>query len=392
MEKREGTRIRVRVRPGQAFPIFIYVFSIGVVSAGCGAPGDPIPPTPPVPAAVTDLTANQAGDGVQLIFTPPTNSISGEKLATAPAVEILRSTVKPDGSPDAKSFRVVDTIPGALVDNYRAEGRVRFNDPIPPDEIKTHAGGPVRYIVRTRASQKRASADSNVVSLRLFPVPAPINSVEARVTESAIELTWSVPTSTSAGDPVSTLIGYRVYRSEASPPADSSSAQAPASGKGAGPSSGLAFSETNSYRDSSFSFDHTYVYTVRSVIQAGGHELESSDSQPVVVTPRDTFPPAAPQGVVSALLPGASAGTAVVDLSWSINVETDLAGYRVYRSEQEGVRGQLLTPDLLPTPAVRDTSVQPGHRYWYMVTAVDHAGNESAPSAPVGVEVTQPPL
>ncbi len=391
MEKREGTRISVRVRPSQVFPIFIYVFSIGVVSAGCGAPGDPIPPTPPVPAAVTDLTANQAGDGVQLIFTPPTNSISGEKLATSPAVEILRGTVKPDGSPDAKSFRVVDTIPGALVDNYRAEGRVRFNDPIPPDEIKTHAGGPVSYIVRTRASQKRASADSNVVSLRLFPVPAPINSVEAGVTESAIELTWSVPTSTSAGDPVSTLIGYRIYRSEASPPTDSASAQAPASGKGAGPASGLAFSETNSYRDNSFSFDHTYVYTVRSVIQVDDHELESSDSQPVVVTPRDTFAPAAPQGVVSALLPGASAGTVVVDLSWSINVETDLMGYRVYRSEQEGARGQLLTPDLLPTPAVRDTSVQPGHHYWYIVTAVDRAGNESAHSAPVAVEVTQPP-
>ncbi len=390
MEKREGTRISLRARPRQVFPIFIYVFSMCVVSAGCGAPGDPIPPTPPVPAAVTDLIAYQAGDGVQLIFTPPTNSISGEKLATVPAVEILRGTVMPDGTPDAKSFRVVDTIPGAVVDNYRAEGRVRFNDPIPPDKIKTHAGGPVSYIVRTRASPKRASADSNVVSLRLFPVPAPINSVEARVTESAIELTWSVPTSTSAGDPVSALIGYRVYRSEAGPPADSSLTQVPVPGKGAGPASALAYSETNSYRDNSFSFDHTYVYAVRSVIQADDHELESSDSQPVVVTPRDTFPPAAPQGVVSALLPGASAGTVVVDLSWSINVETDLAGYRVYRSEQEGARGHLLTPDLLPTPAVRDTSVQPGHHYWYIVTAVDRAGNESAPSAPVAVEITQP--
>ncbi len=391
MEKREGTRISLRARPRQVFPIFIYVFSICVVSAGCGAPGDPIPPTPPVPAAVTDLIAYQAGDGVQLIFTPPTNSISGEKLATVPAVEILRGTVMPDGTPDAKSFRVVDTIPGAVVDNYRAEGRVRFSDPIPPDKIKTHAGGPVSYIVRTRASPKRASANSNVVSLRLFPVPAPINSVEARVTESAIELTWSVPTSTSAGDPVWALIGYRIYRSEASLPANSSLEQVPAPGKGAGPPSALAYSETNSYRDNSFSFEHTYVYAVRSVIQADDHELESSDSQPVVVTPRDTFPPAAPQGVVSALLPGASAGTVVVDLSWSINVETDLAGYRVYRSEQEGARGHLLTPDLLPTPAVRDTSVQPGHHYWYIVTAVDRAGNESAPSAPVGVEVTQPP-
>ena len=80
-----------------------------------------------------------------------------------------------------------------------------------------------------------------------------------------------------------------------------------------------------------------------------------------------------------------------MDLSWSINLETDLAGYRVYKSEQEGARGQLITPDLLPVPAVRDTSVEPGHRYWYTVTAVDRAGNESAPSNPVAIDVTQPP-
>jgi fibronectin type 3 domain-containing protein len=90
------------------------------------------------------------------------------------------------------------------------------------------------------------------------------------------------------------------------------------------------------------------------------------------------------------LLPGSAPGAALVDLSWSINLETDLAGYRVYRSEQEGTRGQLLAPDLLPTPAVRDTSVEPGHRYWYTVTAVDRTGNESAPSAAVVVDVTQP--
>ncbi|PYU67583.1 MAG: hypothetical protein DMG49_18325, partial [Acidobacteria bacterium] len=152
----------------------------------------------------------------------------------------------------------------------------------------------------------------------------------------------------------------------------------------------LAASETNSYRDTSVVFDHTYVYVVRSVIQVEGNELESSDSQPVTITPRDTFPPATPQGLVASLLPGRAPGTVLVDLSWSINLETDLAGYRVYRSEQEGTSGQLLSPDLLPTPALRDTSVEPGHRYWYTVTAVDRAGNESAPGAPVVVDVTQP--
>ncbi|PYU86543.1 MAG: hypothetical protein DMG51_05325 [Acidobacteria bacterium] len=383
METRKGAGIRIASRPAQVLAISYLPFSILLLTAGCGAPGDPVPPSPPVPVAVRDLTVHQAGDGVQLSFTLPANSISGEKLPAPPAVEILRGTVKSDGLADSKSFRVVYTIPGALLDSYRAEGRVRFTDPLSPEETKSHPGAAAAYIVRTRASPKRASADSNAVTLRLFPVPAPITLVEARVTESAVELTWLMP-ARAAGEPMPAITGYRIYRSEihpsapASPPQDIPESQA----------AQLASSQTNSYRDTSIVFDHTYLYVVRSVIQVEGNELESSDSQPVTVTPRDTFPPAAPQGLVAALLPGSAPGTVLVDLSWSINLETDLAGYRVYRSEQEGTRGQLLTPDLLPTPAVRDTSVGPGHRYWYTVTAVDRAGNESAPDAPVVVDVT----
>jgi len=371
-------------RPVQIFAVSYLPFSILLLIAGCGAPGDPVPPSPPVPVAVRDLTVHQAGDGVQLSFTLPANSISGEKLPAPPAVEILRGTPKSDGLADSKSLRIVYTIPGALVDSYRAGGQVRFTDPISPEETKSHPGGAVTYIVRTRASQKRASADSNAVTLRLFPVPAPITAVEARVTESAVELTWPMPDRTAAGEPMPAITGYRIYRSEihpsalASPPQDIPESQA----------AQLASSQTNSYRDTSIVFDHTYIYVVHSVIQVEANELESSDSQPVTVTPRDTFPPAAPQGLVAALLPGSAPGTVLVDLSWSINLESDLAGYRVYRSEQGGTRGQLLTPDLLPTPAVRDTSVGPGHRYWYTVTAVDRAGNESAPDAPVVVDVT----
>jgi fibronectin type 3 domain-containing protein len=388
MENRKGTRLHIAVRPAPFFPIFYFLFSVFLVA--CGAPGEPTPPTPVIPVAITDLTAHQDGDGVRLTFTMPSNSIAGVKLATTPAVEILRGALKPDGSPDLSSFRVVYAIPGALVDNSRSEGHIGFTDPIAPEEIKGYPGRTLAYTVRTRASQKRVSADSNVVSVRVFPVPERITSVEARVTEPAIELSWTAPARTSAGDPLPAIIGYRIYRSEITPSAGAASASVPPQGKNEAPSLLLATSVTNSYRDTSFAFDHTYVYVVRSVIQADGSELESATSPPLTVTPRDTFPPAAPQGVVAALLPAASPGALVVDLSWSISLETDLAGYRVYRSEQEGTRGQVLNQELLPTPAVRDTSVQPGHRYWYTVTAVDRAGNESAPSAPVAVDVTQP--
>ena len=181
-----------------------------------------------------------------------------------------------------------------------------------------------------------------------------------------------------------------IYRAELHPSAATPPPQSGSPGRVESSAAPLASTETNSYRDTSFAFDQTYVYMVRSVIQVERQELESSDSQTATVTPRDTFPPAAPQGIVAAVLPGATPGTVLVELSWSINLETDLAGYRVYRSEQEGKRGQLVAPDLLPTPAVRDTSVEPGHRYWYNVTAVDRAGNESASGEAVVVEVTQP--
>src|SRR6266480_2488723 len=368
MANKEGTGIHIARRPAQIFALFHFPFSILLLAAGCGAPGDPVPPAPPVPAAIKDLTAHQAGDGVQLSFTLPPNSISGEKLPAPPAVEILRGAVRLDGSADAKSFRAVYTIPGALVDNYRADGRVRFTDPIAPEETKAHPGGAVTYIVRTRASQKRSSADSNVVTLRMFPVPARI----------------------AAGEPVSTITDYRIYRLEIHPSAPSSSPEDLPQGKPESHAALLASSESNSYRDTSFVFEHTYLYTVRSAIQGEGEELESSDSPPVKVTPHDTFPPVPPQGLVAAALPGLAPGAVLVDLSWSINLETDLAGYRVYRSEQEGTRGQLITPDLLPTSAVRDTSVGPGHRYWYTATAIDRAGNESEPGAPVVVDVAQP--
>jgi hypothetical protein len=358
--------------------------------AGCGAPGEPVSPSPPIPVPITDLAAHQLGDGVQLTFTLPAKTITGDRLAQPPAVEILRGSTKPDGSADAKSFRVVYTIPGSLTDNYLFQGHLQFNDPIEPGEIRAHSGSLVAYLVRTRASKKRSSADSNIVSVRIYPVPERISSITTNVTETTIELNWPVPTRTSGGDPLAALAAYRVYRGELDPSSTEAASKDLSQAKWRSPLTLLASPETNSYRDTLFDFGKTYLYVVRSVVLIDGNPLESSDSAPAVVAPRDIFPPAAPQNVVAAALPGATPGSFVVDLSWSINVETDLAGYRVYRSEQEGTQGQSVTPDLLPTPAYRDRSVEPGHRYWYTVTAVDRAGNESVPSAPVVADLAKP--
>src|ERR1700690_3714037 len=99
-----------------------------LLAIGCGAPGEPVPPSPPIPVAVLDLNAQQLGDGVLVSFTLPVSSVTAEKLDAVPSLEVLRGSLRPDGAPDAKSFRVVDTVPGALLGGYVRQGKVEFLD------------------------------------------------------------------------------------------------------------------------------------------------------------------------------------------------------------------------------------------------------------------------
>ena len=356
--------------------------------AGCGAPGEPQPLTPPVPTAITDLAAHQQGTSVELVFTLPSHRTSGERLLEPPAAEIFRGTLKPDGSPDNKSFHLVTTVPGALTPNYARDGKIQFSDPIPAAELGANPSGALAYRVRTRAAKDRDSADSNTVITKVFPVAGKIPSIDAKVTQSAIELSWPVPALPMSSN-AAALSGYHVYRGEldATQPAPAASNLAGAKWKS--PLVLLAQPNENSYSDSLFAFDKTYVYVVRSVTTVSGNSIESDDSGPAIVTPRDTFPPAAPQNLVAAVLPGEN-NTVVIDLSWSINTESDLAGYRIYRSARQGERGQLLQTELLLAPSFRDLTAKSGQQYWYTATAVDRAGNESAPSDQVLADVAQP--
>lgn len=355
----------------------------------CAAPGEPTPPRPPVPQAIADLAARQLGDGVMLTFTLPRRSVDGAVLAEPPAVEVYRGFA-PAGAATAKpSTRLVLTVPSALVDSYLREGRMQLLDPWKPEELATHPAEQVVYLVRTRASNKRASADSNVAAVRVYPVAERITDLRAQVTQTAIELSWSPPQRTSAGARLQSLGGYRVYRAEVEPGAEAAAVQEPSKAKLRAPLELLASAPSSVFPDRQFEFGHTYLYTVRSVVQYEPNSAESADSTALVITPRDVFPPAAPKDLEVIFVPATSSAPAHLELSWSINTETDLAGYNVYRSAQLDTLGQRLNAQLLPTPVFRDMWVAPGERYTYRVTAVDLAGNESRPSEPVAAEVPQ---
>lgn len=385
MKRRTGAN---RIQSGQPARISLLCICVAILlAAGCGVPSEPVPPSPPIPNPVTDLAATQLGDGVLLTFTLPTKSTRSERLTATPTLEIWRGTVRPNGLPDPHSLHLVDTVPGALLTAYIQDGKVQFPEHYSAQETREHPGEIVVLSVRTRVSERKSSADSNFAVLSLYPVSAPVENVQAHVTEKSIDLTWEPPTKTSAGEPIAPPITYYVFRGELDP------ASIPAAEKDLHATTWksllmqIATTTAPEYQDAGFDWGKTYVYVVRSAIKVNGVLLQSGDSRPVILTPKDTFPPAAPQDLVAAVLPGVQPGTSIVDLSWGINVETDLAGYHVYRSERENERGQLLTPKLLPSSAYRDSDAVSGHRYWYTVTAVDNAGNESALSAPMLVEV-----
>jgi hypothetical protein len=351
---------------------------------GCAAPGDPSPRHPVIPAAITDLSARQSGPSVVLTFGLPRQSTDRETLAGPPTIEIYRAIIPRGTIPDRKTpWRLVYVIPPERVDSYVNGDRVEFRDPLIPDDFTRAAGSTLAYMVRARAVKNRTSGDSNIFTLPIYPPPETPRDVHVSVTESALVLSWSEPT-VAAGAPKAA--GYRVYRAEVEPQ-EASAPQDVSQAKLKSPLTLEGSTSSPEFSDSHFEFSHSYLYTIRAIAPYGADTIESADSAPSIVTARDTFPPAPPMGLEATIIPGTPETPAHVELSWAISSDSDLAGYNIYRSDRDDSPGERMNNELLPSPTFRDTSVLPGRRYFYRVSAVDNAGNESPLSSSVQIEV-----
>jgi hypothetical protein len=370
------------IRPAASHALALCLFA-SLLAAGCAAPGEPTARHPVVPVAITDLGARQYGNAFALTFTLPTRSTDREALSEHPAIEIYRAALPPGAAPDKKTaWRLAYTVPSEQIDHYLKGDLIEFHDPFMAEDFARSAGSSIAYKVRTRAAKTRASQDSNIIITRIYSAPEAPHSVQVEVTEPALIVKWaetSMPTGASARV-------YRVFRgviepNQENPPGDISQAKLKNSLEPLGTSSSTDF------RDSRFEFGTPYVYTVRSVAQFGADFVESADSAPVMATPRDVFPPAAATGLEISIIPATNQTPAYVELSWAINSEADLAGYSVYRSEAEDAPGERINTEILPSPTFRDISVVSGKRYYYRVSALDRAGNESPKSSAVQADV-----
>ncbi len=379
-----------RVQGIYAAEIFAAAALILMLTAGCAAPGVPVTRQPTVPRAISDLSAKQSGDTILLSFTFPTETAHGRKLAKTPAIEIYRAFIAAQaGGAEAAQPSLAVTIPPQMTGKYLEDGQIQFADALAPEEIAAHAGGEAVYEVRTGFG-RHESADSNVVRVKIFPAPQAIEDLRAQITQNAIELSWTAAVIPEEGAGAA-QIRYRVYRAEmetgnsaASPANDGTKSATRNEGAGL-----VLLGETaaTSYNDTKFEFGRASAYSVRSVAVYEAGSVESAESNVLEVTPRDTFAPAAPTGLVAAATAASGTSAAHVDLSWAISSESDLQGYNLYRSESESGAGTKLNATPLLTPVFRDDSVEAGKKYFYHVTAIDRAGNESGASATVSVSV-----
>ncbi|MDH4152911.1 MAG: fibronectin type III domain-containing protein [Nitrospira sp.] len=76
-------------------------------------------------------------------------------------------------------------------------------------------------------------------------------------------------------------------------------------------------------------------------------------------------------------------------MTWKPNSETDLAGYKVYRSTIRGKYGPENAIALLQknVTTYQVTGLQPKTTYYFVVTAFDMAGNESGYSNEVSKSI-----
>ncbi|MGN6325271.1 pectinesterase family protein [Pseudolysinimonas sp.] len=178
----------------------------------------------------------------------------------------------------------------------------------------------------------------------------PVTGLTATTGDATATLSWTAPTDAD-------LAGYAIYR---------------AAGSGVTPSPATLVARVglvSSFVDAGLVNGSTYTWAVVALDAVGNR----AGATTVTATPADTTPPAAPTGLSGV----AADGKAI--LSWTANAESDLAGYNVYRD------GTKITSAPLAAASFTDTGLVNGTSYAYRVTAVDTAGNESAPSSSAAV-------
>ncbi|MFH1032654.1 MAG: hypothetical protein V1767_08860 [Chloroflexota bacterium] len=234
-----------------------------------------------------------------------------------------------------------------------------------------YGGGTYYYKVTAVDNVSAESGFSNIANANAANVaPSAPTGLTATPGNEQISLDWNDNVETD-------IAGYNVYRSTIS----------------GGPYSKINGSlvTSSNYTNTGLYGGGTYYYVVRA--QDNG-SLESGNSNQASATATN-IAPAAPTGLA------ATPGNEQISLDWNDNVETDIAGYNVYRGTVSGGPYSKINGSLVTSSNYTNTGLYSGGIYYYVVRAQDNGSLESgnsnqasatatniAPAAPTGLAAT----
>lgn len=344
--------------------------AIFALSAGCGKRRPPQPPIERVPQRTELLSGVQRGNQVILSWPAPLRNAPDESVQSIRRIDVYR-LAEPVNAPiglTEEEFSARATLIGSVP--FEAiqtnEGTINYND-----ELRLTEPVRLRYAVRfVNAAGQRASFSNFLLVEPASTVSLPpALSGEANIDDNSITVSWERPKANIDGSTPPNLLGFNVYRATRS---QNEPAQTPLNGPRPVPPTQTQFVDQN------FSFGEEYIYVVRAVsLGTGGNPVESLNSNPLSVTPRDVFAPTSPKGV------SVAAANNRISIFWAANPERDVAGYNLFRSTNPDLPKDSWTKlnrAVLTRTTFQDDSVQTGVKYFYYLTAVDNVGNVSAPS------------
>jgi hypothetical protein len=385
----------------------IVLAAVAALGAACGKKGPPLAPLHIVPGAPAGLTAARLGPDVHLRFTVPAENVGAPGPVAIDRVEIYAVSLAagapappnrefltanylvgtldvrppvPPGEPAPDTTGDTRPGPGEPVTFVEPLTTGMLNPPAPPEPDPPPApvaappavaakpaapAYPTRiYAIRGVTPRGRPGNPSTRVTVPLVDLPSAPADVAVDFTEAALVVTWTPPLAEVDGP----ALRFHVYRAEA-----------PAVPLNTTPTAAATLELPG------VEFGVERCFSVRTVLQFAGVTVGSEASRPACVTPRDIFPPSAPEGLNGLATPGA------VALIWDANTEPDLAGYLVLRGDPADDTLQPITAEPIRETSFRDTTVAPGVRYAYAIVAVDQATppNRSVPSARIEVTAAQ---
>jgi hypothetical protein len=309
----------------------------------CGKRTPPLPPIERVQQRVI-ISGTQRGSLVILSWTMPARNAPDGSILNISRADVYR-LAEPAGAPltlSEEEFASRSTLIAAIpiTDEDFARKQFTFNDSLEFSNF---------LLIEPSAR-----------------VANPPQNLTYTVFQESITLSWNAPQTNVDGTQPANVLGYNIYRTE----------------NGAAP---RLLNQTpvtyTRFADTFFEFGRSYSYFLRAIsLGTEGEPVESLNSEIINIKPLDIFPPTPPTGITIAAAPNN------ISIFFAVNPETDVAGYRIYRTTDANLprtEWALLTPELLTTNTFQDTNIVSGTTYFYFLTAVDNAGNISEPSETV---------